>query len=158
MFPGRFTAAEKREMSYNKEKAYQEAFLQELKLITGLDRLLADAHRLGIRMAIGSAAIMFNIDFVLDNLSIRPYFQVLISADDVTRSKPDPETYLRCAEALAIDPTQCLVFVDAPKGVESAARAGIDALVIVGGHAAEEFAGFGNIIHMAPDFRNIDLP
>ena len=158
MFPGRFTAAEKKQMSCDKEKTYQQAFLQELKLIDGLGRLLGEARDRGIRMAIGSAAIMFNIDFVLDNLSIRSYFDALVSADDVTRSKPDPETFLRCAEALSVDPSRCLVFEDAPKGVESAARAGMDAIVILGGHGEEEFAGFENILHMAPDFTGMHLP
>ena len=158
MFPGRFTAAEKRQMSYDKEKTYQQAFLQELKLVDGLSRLLEEARERGIRMAIGSAAIMFNIDFVLDNLSIRPYFDALVSADDVSRSKPDPETFLRCAKALSVDPASCLVFEDAPKGVESAARAGMDAIVIQGGHGEEEFAGFENILHMASNFTGMHLP
>jgi HAD superfamily hydrolase (TIGR01509 family) len=71
-------------------------------------------------MAIGSAAIMFNVDFVIDGLGIRHYFDALVSADNVKKSKPDPETWLTCAKELGIAPSECLVFEDAPKGVESA--------------------------------------
>jgi HAD superfamily hydrolase (TIGR01509 family) len=157
-FPGRFSGEEKRRMSFEKERDYQAAYIHELKLIEGLDNLIREAHARGIHMAIGSAAIMFNIDFVLDNLSLRPYFSVLVSADDVSRSKPDPETFLRCATLLGSAPANCLVFEDSPKGVESAQRAGMNAIVILGSHEPREFEQFENILHMAPDFRFIELP
>ncbi len=50
-----------------------------------------------IPMAIGSAAIPFNIDFILDQLNIRKYFCAIVSADDVEISKPHPETFLKAA-------------------------------------------------------------
>ena len=46
-------------------------------------------------MAIGSAAIMFNIDYILDGLNLRSYFSTIVSANDVVISKPDPETFLK---------------------------------------------------------------
>ena len=55
-------------------------------------------------MAIGSAAITFNIDFVLDNLNIRHFFQAIVSADDVTTSKPDQETFTNCGKLLGMPP------------------------------------------------------
>ena len=48
-------------------------------------------------MAIGSAAILHNVDFVIDGLQIGKYFDVIVRADDVIRSKPDPETFTKCA-------------------------------------------------------------
>lgn len=144
-FPGRFTDAEKDRMSYEKEEAYQEAFRPYLELIEGLELFLKQAHDSGIVMAIGSAAILFNIDFVLDGLNIRPYFKALVSADHVSRSKPDPETYLTCARLLGVAPEDCLVFEDTPKGVESARNAGMDCVVIRGMHGEEEFEQFGNV-------------
>src|SRR3954452_12258335 len=66
VFPGRFTYEEKDKMSYEKEKAYQKAFKPKLRLINGLDTFLKQWHERGIKMAIGSAAITFNIDFVLE--------------------------------------------------------------------------------------------
>jgi beta-phosphoglucomutase family hydrolase len=152
MFPGRFTDAEKRQMSYAKEEAYQAAFKPQLKLLEGLPAFLESAHRQKIQMAIGSAAIMFNIDFVLDNLDIRKYFAAIVSADDVLYSKPHPETYVKCAAHLGVDAAQCLVFEDAPKGVESAANAGMNAAVILGMHAKDEFEPYQNIVAFAQDF------
>lgn len=141
-----------RELSVEKERRYQRAYLPELRLIKGLHEFLEQASELGILMAIGSAAIPFNIDFVLDNLKIRDYFGAIVSADDVDISKPHPETYLKCAAQLGVAPSECLVFEDAPKGVESALNAGIEAVVITTMHEKIEFAAYSNIIDFVPDY------
>lgn len=154
IFPGRFTAEEKNRMSIEKEKAYQQAFLPELSLIDGLDDFLAAARQHSVKMAIGSAAIQFNIDFVLDGLNIRSYFDALVSADDVSFSKPHPETYLLCADLLGVDPANCIVFEDAPKGVEAAANAGMRAVVLTTMHTPEEFSNYSNVIFFAPNYNN----
>jgi beta-phosphoglucomutase-like phosphatase (HAD superfamily) len=83
--------------SIEKGKSYQKNFLPHLKLIDGLDGFLKQAKAKKIKMGIGSAALPFNIDFVLDNLDIRHYFDAIVSADDVAKSKPDAEAYLKAA-------------------------------------------------------------
>lgn len=152
IFPGRFSAEEKKAMSWEKERQYQETFRPHLKLLDGLQPLLEKAGKEGIKMAIGSAAIMFNIDFVLDELEIRSHFGALISADEVKRSKPDPETFLACAGRLQVAPADCLVFEDAPKGVEAAANAGMDCMVITTLHEPGEFAGMKNVKGFMKDY------
>ena len=157
IFPGRFTEEEKKNLSLGKEKAYQKVYQPRLALIEGLHRFLMGAKENNIEMAIGSAAIMFNIDFVLDGLNIRSYFDAIVSADDVTRSKPHPETYLRCAELLNKNPKDCIVFEDAPKGVEASANAGMRAVVLTTMHCRDEFNGFNNIICFAENYTNLPL-
>lgn len=146
VFPGRFTEEEKNKIGYAKEEQYQREFRPNLKLIDGLDQFLAAAHKQHIKMAIGSAAITFNIDFVLDGLNIRHYFNSIVSADNVINSKPDPETYLKNAAELGIAPDDCIVFEDAPKGVEAAQNAGMQAVVITSMHTKDEFGAYPNII------------
>ncbi|HLP38112.1 HAD family phosphatase [Lacibacter sp.] len=152
MFPGRFSDDEKREMSYEKERHYQLAFKPHLKLLPGLHVFLEEANQQEIKMAIGSAAIMFNIDFVLDNLDLRHYISAIVSADDVAVSKPDPETFVKCAERLSVEPTNCIVFEDAPKGVESAKRAGMKAVVLTTLHEEYEFDKFDHVLMCVKDF------
>ncbi len=154
VFPGRFTQEEKDHLSIEKEKQYQSEFRPHLKLIDGLDEVLKSYHAAGVKMAIGSAAIRFNIDFVLDGLDIRHYFDAVISADDVAVSKPDPETYLLCAKALRLEPASCLVLEDAPKGVESALNAKMDAAVLTTMHVPEEFSMYKNVIGYYADYRS----
>lgn len=149
---GRFSAAEMQAISMEKERRYQQAYLPVMKLIPGLEVLLPSARALGQRMAIGSAAIPFNINFVLDNLHLRHYFDTVVSADDVTISKPHPDTYLQCAERLGLAPNECVVFEDAPKGVEAAANAGMNCFVLTTLHRPDEFKEYSNILGFLADY------
>ena len=150
-----FSQERMNEISMEKEKRYQLAYLPKLALIDGLKQLLDAAKAANIPMAIGSAAIPFNIDFVLDNLQLRDYFKTVISADDVTISKPHPDTFLLCATALGIDPKDCIVFEDAPKGVESALNAGMQTFVLTTAHPKEDFKQYGNVIGYGDNY--VDL-
>ena len=150
--PNRFSGEEMDRLGMEKERRYQQEFRPQLALLPGLPAFLERAHRRGIPMAIGSAALPFNIDFVLDNLNIRHYFQAIVSADDVPVSKPNPEVFLRCAELLGVPPAGCLVFEDVPKGAEAARNAGMAAVVLTTTHAPAEFAHLPNVRHFAPDF------
>ncbi|MDO7845557.1 HAD family phosphatase [Hymenobacter sp. M29] len=150
--PDRFTADEMDRLSLEKERRYQQEYLPNLALLPGLPAFLEAAHRAGIPMAIGSAAIPFNIDFVLDNLRIRHYFSAIVSADDVVLSKPHPETFLKAAAQLGVAPADCLVFEDVPKGAEAALNAGMKAVVLTTTHEVAEFAALPNVLHFAPDF------
>ncbi|WDF75913.1 HAD family hydrolase [Mucilaginibacter sp. AW1-7] len=150
----RFTVDEMNDLSYKKEQKYQQEFLPHLALLPGLREFLEAAYQKGIPMAIGSAAIPFNIDFVLDNLNIRHYFKAIVSADDVVLSKPHPETFLKAAQLLNAEPTNCIVFEDVPKGVEAAANAGMKAVVLTTTHIAQEFEHLDNVLHFSEDFND----
>lgn len=149
---GHFAPEEAGRLSVEKEKIYQAEYLPHLKLINGLHSFLDKAFERNIPMAIGSAAIPFNIDFVLDNLHLRPYFSSIVSADDVQISKPHPETYLKVAQQLQLAPARCLVFEDAPKGVEAAQNAGMQTIAITTLHTREEFAQYNNVIMFIEDY------
>ena len=150
--PGRFTEEEMRRYSLEKEKRYLAAFLPHLRLLPGLPAFLAAAQRRGIPMAIASAAIPFNINFVLDHLHLRPYFAAVVSADDVALGKPHPEAFLLAARRLGVAPAHCLVFEDVPRGAEAARNAGMAAVVLTTTHAPAEFAHLPNVRGFAADF------
>ncbi len=152
--PDRFTQAEMEEISLEKERHYQQAFFPHLQLITGLPRFLQQAADRNMPMAIASAAISFNIDFVIDNLQIRHYFQAIVSADDVTRSKPDPETFLKAARLLNVQPDHCIVFEDAPRGVEAANNAGMQCVVLTTMHGKDAFSQYPNVLDYIADYNN----
>jgi len=149
---GRFSAVEMEYWSLEKEKRYQQSYRPHLRLIDGLGELLKSAYEKNIPMAIGSAAIPFNIHFVLDQLDIRKYFTAIVSADDVVISKPHPETFLKAASLLHTDPKACLVFEDAPKGVEAASQAGIPCVVLTTMHSRNEFPPSDSIVGFIEDY------
>jgi beta-phosphoglucomutase len=152
-----FTSQEMQEISIKKERDYQRLFLPELKLINGLQGFLEEADRKNIPMGIASAAIPFNIDFVLDNLHIRHFFKTIVSADDVVKSKPDPEVFTLASNQIGAEPKDCLVFEDAPKGVEAAMRAGMKAIVITTMHEPIEFEGYSNVLGFINDYGSSQL-
>jgi len=147
VFPGKYSMDEKVKLGNEKEAIYRIEFKPSLKLIEGLDAFLKQAAAQNIKMAIGSAAIIENIDFVIDNMNIRHHFEAIVSANDVSRSKPHPETFLKCADQINMHPNDCIVFEDTPKGVECAMNAGMKAIVILGEHTANEFAPYPNVIN-----------
>lgn len=154
---GYFTQQTMDELSMEKELRYQAAFKPHLKLIDGLGEFLEKSHAKGIKMAIGSAAIPFNIDFVLDNLNIRKYFPVIVSANDVILSKPHPETFTKGAELLNVEYAKCLVFEDAPKGIEAAQNAGMQSIALTTLHQPEDFVQYPNILKFITDYQGLDL-
>ena len=155
VFPGRFSIEEKIKLGTDKEALYRIEFKPHLKLIDGLEAFLANAAKHHIKMGIGSAAITDNINFVIDNMEIRHYFDAIVSANDVVKSKPDPETFLKCAEQLDLAPADCIVFEDTPKGVECAQNAGMKTVVILGEHEQVEFAKFDNVIHFTNNYTKL---
>lgn len=152
IFPGKFTDAEKDSLEVEKEKRYQQLYRNEMKLINGLDDFLAKALESDIPMGLGTAAIRFNVDFILDGLNIRRYFKAIVAAEDVTISKPHPETFLQSASLMNARPQDCIVFEDSPKGVETAANAGMQCVVITTMHTKEEFDNYNNVLFIIEDY------
>lgn len=63
---------------------------------------------------------------LLNQLGVRELFTAVVGADDVQRHKPEPDTFLRCAELMGVAPKRCVVFEDADFGVQAAKAAGMD--------------------------------
>jgi beta-phosphoglucomutase len=85
-------------------------------------------HRLreqGWRQAVASSAPRKNIEVVLEALGLTGFFDALVSAEDVTAGKPDPQVFQKGAERLEMPPSRCIVVEDAVPGVEAARRAGM---------------------------------
>ncbi|MFN4254358.1 MAG: HAD family hydrolase, partial [Saprospiraceae bacterium] len=157
LFPGRYSAEERERISFEKESWYRAIFLPELKLVAGLPELLETAHAAQIPMGIGTAAPKANVDFVLDNLGIRHYFEAILHADDVAKGKPDPEVFFKVADKLGVPPGDCLVFEDSPTGAKTALNAGMKAVILTTTHRAEEFAGIASVLRCVPDFTKVDI-
>lgn len=137
-----------------KERQYRIAFKPDLKLIAGLDQFLEKAATNRIKIGLGTAAIVPNVDFVLDGLNIRHYFSAIVTADDVRRSKPDPETFASLAEKLNVDASACVVFEDSPKGVECALNNGMSCVVIKTLHDEADFSHLPNIRFFITDYQD----
>ena len=116
-------------LAEEKESIYREIYAPEIVPMPGLTDLLQKLRDAGIRCAVGSSGYKPNVDFVLEKCRIEPYFDARISGDMVSRCKPDPEIYLTAAAALGLPAAECVVFEDAPAGIEAARRAGAGHIV-----------------------------
>ena len=78
-----------------------------------------------IPMALGTGGQRENAWKVIDAIGLRKYFEILVAAEDVENHKPAPDTFLRSAEQLGVDPKDCQVFEDGKRGLEAAIAAGM---------------------------------
>jgi HAD superfamily hydrolase (TIGR01509 family) len=79
----------------------------------------------GWRQAIASSAPRANVEVMLGVLHLANGFDAIVSAEDVTAGKPDPEVFLKAADRLSTSPADCIVVEDAAAGIEAARRAGM---------------------------------
>lgn len=77
-------------------------------------------------MAVATGSTGAGVLKTLGAVGMADFFDTVVSVDDVTNPKPDPETFLLAAERLGVDPKKCLAFEDAVPGLESARAAGMD--------------------------------
>jgi beta-phosphoglucomutase len=109
-----------------KEKLYRELIRKNgISPLPGVADWIGRLHQQGWRQAIASAAPRENIEVVLEALSAKQRFQGIVSAEDVSRGKPDPEVYLTAAARVGAAPDRCIVVEDAVAGIEGAKRAGM---------------------------------
>lgn len=92
------------------------------EVLPGVMELLVRLRDSGIQIGLGSASR--NASLILEKTGLAPFFNVLVDGLPVTRSKPDPQVFLRGAELLGVSPPDCLVFEDARAGIEAALKGG----------------------------------
>lgn len=98
------------------------------EILPGALPFIEQARERGIKIALGSASK--NAMTILDRLAIDTLFDVIISGNEVTQAKPDPEVFLKGAEALGLPPKTCVVFEDALAGIEAAHNGGLKCIGI----------------------------
>ena len=90
----------------------------------GVIELISELKDKGVKLAIASSGRKQSVINVLKELDIFKNFDFIMTGDDVIKSKPDPEIYLRTAQALQTDIKKCIVIEDSFAGISSAVDAG----------------------------------
>lgn len=118
-------------LSQRKEALYR-AILQEvgIEALPGVTEFLAALKAAAVPCAIASSTDYENIRVALDLIRLGDCFDVIVSAEDVSRGKPDPQVFLLAAEKLAVPPTRCVVFEDAIVGIEAGHAAGMKVVAV----------------------------
>jgi beta-phosphoglucomutase len=101
------------------------------------------------------AAPVGNMEFILDGLDLRRFFDAITTADDIENGKPDPEIFLRSAEKVGVEPQNCLVFEDAVGGFEAAHRAGMKSIGIATVNSIEDILKLDSVVEAHLDFSGL---
>ncbi len=111
-----------------KEQYYREMVRDKLEPLPGVLNLVNDLKDKKFKLAIGSSGPPENVELVVTTLNLT--FDVIITAAEVEKSKPEPDVFLIAAEKLKLDPKNCIVIEDAPVGIEAAKRAGMSVIAL----------------------------
>jgi HAD superfamily hydrolase (TIGR01509 family) len=131
--------AEIERISLRKEALYRQGLPSAPELLVpGVRMFVAALIERGIPCAIVSSSPRLNIDVLIDAVGLRSSFVSIVSAEDARRGKPEPDAFLLGAERLALPPQRCVVFEDAPTGVESGCRAGMRVVALTTTHPESE--------------------
>lgn len=136
---------------HEKEQLYREQFGPVFAEVPGFRAFYAAARAKGLRCGVGTAGDIYNLEFALEHLQLTPAPDATARGDEGLSGKPTPAIFLAVAERMDVAPEDCLVFEDAPFGIEAARRAGMRAVSICTGHSAEELAGT-HVLAAAPHF------
>ncbi len=132
------TEEDARRYGNEKEQCYRDIYGKNLKPVKGLLSFLDAAKEAGIDMVIGTSAPLENVEFTIDGIGIRDYFSGIIFDKHVTKGKPDPEVYQKCAEVIGLSNEQCIVFEDAILGIQAGKASGSKVIGLSTTHKAHE--------------------
>ena len=112
----------------------------------------------GVPCVIGSSTHRANIDLTLSQIGLAGFFQAIVSAEDVTIGKPNPEVFLKAAGKIGREPSKCVVFEDAFAGLEAATAGGMRRIGVATTHPAEALAGHADrVVHRLDELQTGDL-
>ena len=107
--------------------------------MNGLQRLIESLRHDGIPMALATSAPKLNVEHTLAELDLADAFPIIVRGDEVARGKPAPDVFIEAARRLGVAPADCLVFEDAPMGIEAAQAAGMRVVALTTSFQASHF-------------------
>ncbi len=118
-------------LARRKEALYRDIIKERgVQALPGVKAWLGKLNDAGVPCVVGSSTARINIDVVLEVIGLSASFADIVSGDDVTKGKPDPEVFLLAARRIGRLPEFCVVFEDAHVGIEAAHRAGMKAVAV----------------------------
>ena len=120
----------------------------------GVIKLIKSLKQHGLKLAIASSGHRKLVHYFLRKLKIVSLFDSIVCAEDITRSKPDPEIFLKAAKNLSLDPAECVVIEDSTLGVTAAKSAGMKCIAFRNPNSGNQDLSKADLI--IDDFRKLD--
>lgn len=113
-----------------KQRYTTDIIVTNCRPVFNVEYALARLHAEGYKIAVCSNSIRASIEMMMDKSALTPYIDKIISNQDVTKGKPDPEMYLKAMAAFNLCPEECLILEDNDNGIRAARASGGNLLVI----------------------------
>jgi len=143
-----------RRMIDEKEADYRRIFGAGFREVAGFSAFARAAQDRGLKIAVATAGDRNNLAFVLERLQLRRPPDAQVRGDQGLPGKPEPDIFLKAANMVGAAPGECIVFEDAPFGIEAARRAGMSAVAVCSTHAPNELSG-PHVIASVRDFEEL---
>jgi beta-phosphoglucomutase-like phosphatase (HAD superfamily) len=137
-----------------KEGIYRELFGPVFAEVRGFRQFARQAAQRGLKVAVGTAGDRHNIEFVMTRLQMAPPPLAVVGGDEGLPGKPEPAIFLEAARRIGAQAASCIVFEDAPLGIEAARRAGMRAVAVCTTHSAAELAG-SHVVAQVRDYEEL---
>ena len=154
LFGREFSAGESWALIAEKETLYREMFAPVFREVAGFRAFASAAFAQGLAIGVGTAGDRHNIAFAMQHLAMEPAPLHIVGGDEGLPGKPEPAIFLEVARRLNVAPEHCVVFEDAPLGIEAARRAGMAAVAVCTSHRAHELAG-PHVLAAIDDFKGL---
>lgn len=154
-YDGTLTQAEKEALAQEKNELYKKYLTQmsPADLSSEVRETLEKLRGLGLKLAIGSSSK--NAPFILQQIGLGGYFDAVSDGNNITRSKPDPEVFLKAAQMLCLQPADCLVVEDAVSGAAAGHAGGFQVACLgdasdakVGEYNLDSFSQLLSVVNM----------
>ena len=124
-----------------KEQAYRELFGPVFAEVAGFRQFAQLTLARGLKFGVGTAGDRHNIAFAMGHLKLATLPHAIVGGDEGLPGKPEPAIFIEASKRMKIRAEQCIVFEDAPLGIEAARRAGMQAVAICTSHTVAQLAG-----------------
>jgi len=156
LFEGKeLTDAEAYKIGDEKEALFRELYAPHIVPVPGIPAFLKALKAAGIKTAVATSAPVENLDFVMDKLGLRDFFDVLLHEKLVSQPKPDPEIYQKAMSMLGVAPADSVIFEDSMTGIKAARAAGAHVVGVATTHTPEELAEVADFV--IRDFEGLDI-
>jgi len=146
-----------------KNEIFEEMVKSDSRIIEGVIDMLEMLKQNSIRMAICSGALLAEIELILEQAQLGRFFEVIVSAEQIKKGKPDPEGFLLALQELnedrknAILAAECVVIEDSHWGLEAAEAAGMHTIAVTNTYGAEQLSMAEKIVRRLDELTISDL-
>ena len=141
LFQTELSAERSLALSLEKETLYRELFAPVFREVAGFTEFASRTRAMGLQVGVGTAGDKHNIAFAFSHLTQLAAPHAVVGGDEGLPGKPEPAIFLEVARRMGVEPAECIVFEDAPFGIEAARRAGMRAVALCTSHSAGELTG-----------------